>query len=182
MATYSTHLSARIVDEAGYTRATDFYSQVADSNTLATVVNDCAQLLDYLDPLTDGVISLATLRIQVPLTGTALFATTLKTTAPSTGAQVTRVGLFGMSSTGTDKHWSGAVPALSRAATVVVNEKIINTSGSAPRVFADYLVTGGTALKWSDNNYQPFISPSYTLIATRKDRKATQRGTRNTMA
>lgn len=167
--------SLTIKDKDNIEASTFVYALADDAATAAAIEADLKALALLADQVTSGQITQlrATIFPALPPTNSTSTATQIKD-APVSGSEIERGGLFTFPAVDSLKHWSFLLPALSHAAGVRANGKIV-VGGTAPaQLFADAFATGGTVLAYTNDNSQDLEALSGTKIVTRKHRK--QRG------
>jgi hypothetical protein len=117
MATVPSILSYQITDEFGSVATDWFYVDVLTTETVAQMVTFAQNGAAVTDPLTDGQITAIEYKLIVPIPGG------LKS-APVSGAEIERVGLFNFSQEGAPKPYKEGIAIPAFAVGKLLNGKI----------------------------------------------------------
>jgi len=164
MASLKSHISVKILDDLGVTASAPYYITVDDTQTVASINVLIQDIITDLDAITDGQILSVSLDVDVPLP-------TVKT-APVTGAEVERGGLFNWSQANVKYKFGILVPAFKKS--LIVDGKI-NLSDAAVIAWNDLMSTIGGHVDWISTGGNLLSAFTDALLVFRKHRKAEAR-------
>jgi len=139
MANLQVTWSYRIKDALGVSVSfDDTVMLIPDTTTLATLQTITNSLTDVIDPVTDGMIDLITIKIDANIVGAK--------SAPNTDAEVERTGLFNYSQDTVSRKYALDLPAIARA--VIADGKIDVSNADVVAFFQWFTAahSGGTVV------------------------------------
>jgi len=167
MASYIGTLSAQIVDSYGIPGQTPVTVTIPDTATLAQIASDVASMYDDLQPLTDGTVIGATLKLDFPKSGADPSAAT---------GDIEKGGLFNFNNA-TDPFATGIlVPDI--AAAVLNSSGLIDLTNSDVNTWITWLTTAHTAITVVTKGIRALTTLRDALISFRKHRKPLSRKTK----
>ena len=167
MANYIGTLSGQIVDSYGIPGQTAVTVEIPDSVTLAEIASDVASFYDDLQPITQGVVLGATLKLDFPKAGAV--------PGYATG-DIEKGGLFNFNNA-TDTFATGIL-------TPDISPSVLNGSGLIDLTNADittwitWLTTAHTAITVVTKGIRALTTLRDALISFRKHRKPLTRKTK----
>ena len=164
MAEQPVTVSATFVDEWAVDDSAPYYALADDTKTIAAMLSEANALLSALQAVSDAHITRGNVTFSLPAPAPTGVATA--------GSRVEQVTLLGFAATGTNKRWSGKVPAISN--TEMTGDRLTLAAGPVAALIA-ILTTVGTVLKWCNAHSQQIDAFIDAITAFHKKRKQLQR-------